>query len=107
MALPDPATLFPEANALGTVLMDKVNMTTPDTVCLDKEDGDKYLLYASTAMMKAIHIIADAVETEITGDIAVNGEDHTPQMRKEAFRTNLQKPSVGIRKCPTHVLPAG
>ena len=96
MALPDPATLFPEANALGTVLMDKVNMTTPDTVCLDKEDGDKYLLYASTAMMKAIHIIADAVETEMAGDITVSGEDLTPQMRKEALRTNLQKPLLAL-----------
>ena len=96
MALPDPATWFPEAYALGAGLMDKVSVATPDTVCLDKEDGEKYLLYATTAMIKAIHVVAAAVENEMAGVIAVGGEDFTAAQRRQTLQTQLQKPLLAL-----------
>lgn len=96
MALPDPSAFFPEAYTMGSALMDKVNIGTPEAVCLDKEDGEKYLLYATTAMMKAIHLLASTVEAEITGVIAINGEDRTAMERKAVLRAGLEKPLLSL-----------
>ena len=96
MALPDPSAFFPEAYTMGSALMDKVNIGTPEAVCLDKEDGEKCLLYATTAMMKAIHLLASTVEAEITGVIAINGEDRTAMERKAVLRAGLEKPLLSL-----------
>ena len=96
MALPDPTTLFPQAYALGSALMDKVQPGAPNAVCLDKEDGEKYLLYTTTAMMKAIHVMASTVEAEITGIRAIDGVDVPAADRKAALVRDLQKPLLAI-----------
>ena len=96
MALPDPSTLFPEAYTLGSALMEKVQPATPNTVCLDKEDGEKYLLYVTTAMMKAIHTLASTVEAEIVGDRVIEGVDVSAAQRKAALTRDLQKPLLAI-----------
>lgn len=96
MALPDPSTLFPEAYTLGSALMDKVQPATPNTICLDKEDGEKYLLYVTTAMMKAIHTLASTVEAEIVGDRDIEGVNVTAAQRKAALSRDLQKPLLAI-----------
>ena len=96
MALPDPATLFPEAYVLGSGLMDKVSLTTPDTPCLDKEDGEKYLLYATSAMMKAIHAIASSVQSEMVGTVVIEGADVTADQRRNALTTQLQRPLLAL-----------
>ena len=96
MALPDPATLFPEAYTLGSTLMDKVQPASPNTVCLDKVDGEKYLLFVTSAMMKAIHTLASAVDAEIEGVRAIEGVDVTAAQRKAALSRDLQKPLLAI-----------
>ena len=96
MALPDPSTLFPEAYTLGATLMDKVQPANPNTVCLDKVDGEKYLLYVTTAMMKAIHTLGTAVEAEMVGDRAIEGVDVSAAQRKAALTRDLQKPLLAI-----------
>ena len=86
--IPDPATLFPESFTTGSVLMDKVDPATPETVHLGKEDGEKYLLYVTTSVMKALHSITEAVEELIVGD-------HQAE-RREALRENIRGPMLAL-----------
>ena len=96
MDLPDPSTLFPSAFTLGSALMDKVQPGAPNTSCLDKDDGEKYLLFVTSAMMKAIHSIASAIETEITGNRVINGADVTAEQRKQNLARELERPYIAL-----------
>ena len=103
----DPTNLFPEANTLGTALMDKVDPASPTSVCLDKDDGEKYLLYVTTRMMKALHMIAQAVELETRGVVHIEGTDLSAEERKQDLRDNLRRPIyVGFGQRSTHVFSA-
>ena len=103
----DPTNLFPEANTLGTALMDKVDPASPTYVCLDKDDGEKYLLYVTTRMMKALHMIAQAVELETRGVVHIEGTDLSAEERKQDLRDNLRRPIyVGFGQRSTHVFSA-
>ena len=86
--LPDPSSLFSDSYTVGAALMDKVDPASPDTVHLTKEDGEKYLLYVTSSVMKALHAMTNVVEELITGD---QQED-----RKAALRDAIHKPLLAL-----------
>lgn len=64
MAGPNPADIFPTSYASGMVLCNKIDIATPDLTQLDKEDGEKLLLYVSTSVVKALHVISGVLQQE-------------------------------------------
>ena len=87
-AVPDPSTIFPDSYLAGSALMDKVDPASPDTVHLGKEDGEKYLLFVTSTVMKALFSIAGTVEEQIVGD-------HQAE-RREAFREAIRIPMLAL-----------
>ena len=86
--LPDPSSLFSDSYTVGAALMDKVDPASPDTVHLTKEDGEKYLLYVTSSVMKALHAMTNVVEELITGD--------QQEERKAALRDAIHKPLLAL-----------
>lgn len=82
--LPDPATLFPDSYTVGSTLMDKVDPATPDTVHLGKDDGEKYLLFVTSSLMKALHTLTSELEELV------------PEGRKAGLRDAMHKPLLAL-----------
>ena len=86
MAIPKPEDIFPDANALGRVLLDKIDPATPSGICLNKDDGEKILLYVATTIMDSVYALGTAIETEIQGNVNIDGTDFTSDQRKQRLR---------------------
>ena len=96
MAIPKPEDIFPDANALGRVLLDKIDPATPSGICLNKDDGEKILLYVATTIMDSVYALGTAIETEIQGNVNIDGTDYTSDQRKQRLRDNLKRPLLAM-----------
>ena len=96
MAEPDPADIFPTSYNTGMLLCEKVDITAPDQSQLDKEDGEKLLLYVSTSVVNALHIISGALQQEITDPLEVDGVNLTAAARRTRLNQQLQRPIIAL-----------
>ena len=78
------------------VLCEKIDITTLTSVQLDKEDGEKLLLYVSTSVMNALHVISKTLQQEMTDPIDVDGVQITAAARKETLKDQLQRPTLAL-----------
>ena len=94
--LPDPSSLFSDSYTVGSALMDKVDPASPDTVHLGKEDGEKYLLYVTSSVMKGLHAMTNVVEELITGDrqderkSSPKGRDYARYVNSSGIQANAK-----------------
>ena len=86
--LPDPSTLFPASYTEGSTLMDKVDPASPETVHIGKDDGEKYLLYVTSSVMKALYTLTNTVEEFIQGD--------RQEERRAALRDAIHTPLLAL-----------
>ena len=96
MAIPSPATMFPDSYSTGKALMDKVDTSSPDTVCLGKEDGEKYLLYVASSTIKALHTLTTTMESLFTGE---DTEDKKNVLREAIHPSLLALANVQHQCC--------
>ena len=56
MAGPNPEDIFPASYTAGMALCTNIDVATPEQTQLEKEDGEKLLLYVSTSVVRAREI---------------------------------------------------
>ena len=81
-------TLFPASYTEGSTLMDKVDPASPETVHIGKDDGEKYLLYVTSSVMKALYTLTNTVEEFIQGD--------RQEERRAALRDAIHTPLLAL-----------
>lgn len=68
--------------------MDKVDPASPETVHIGKDDGEKYLLYVTSSVMKALYTLTNTVEEFIQGD--------RQEERRAALRDAIHTPLLAL-----------
>ena len=96
MAGPNPEDIFPASYRAGMTLCANIDVTTPEQSQLEKEDGEKLLLYVSTSVVRAIHVISGVLQEEITQPIDENGVQITAAARRTRLVEQLERPIIAL-----------
>ena len=96
MAGPNPEDIFPASYTAGMALCTNIDVATPEQTQLEKEDGEKLLLYVSTSVVRALHVISGVLQEEITQPIDENGVQILPAARRTRLVEALQRPIIAL-----------
>ena len=96
MAGPNPEDIFPASYTAGMALCTNIDVASPEQTQLEKEDGEKLLLYVSTSVVKALHVISGVLQDEITDPIDGNGVQILPAARRTRLVEQLQRPIIAL-----------